>query len=201
MANGTLEAAKFAFDTIYTVEIHPEVAALARPKIAHDTCIVLLEQSSEDAIRDLMPTLPTTTGVLFWLDAHFPRIDFGFTYDKEETPEISLPLEKELQLITSLRPVHNDVFSLDDLRIYENGPFFNGGIPQDRSLLPPQQRSISFIKRILGDTHHVIRYYHEEGYIACVPKARPMPKPTALIHDESLRQRIKRRMMRTWSMA
>lgn len=201
MAGGTLEAARFAFDRIYTVEIHPEVAALARPKIEHDSRIVLLEQSSEDAVRSVVPALPEESGVLFWLDAHFPGMDFGFRPTEEPTLDISLPLETELELIASLRSVQNDVFLLDDLRIYENGPFFNGSIPDDRSLLDPRQRSIDFVRRILGGTHHLLRYYHEEGYLVCVPKNRPLLKPTQLIHDEPLLRRLKRGMLKTWAPA
>jgi hypothetical protein len=201
LANGTLELAKFAFEHIYTVEIHSQVAKLARPKIAHDKRIVLLEQSSEEAIRDVVPSMPADTNVLFWLDAHFPGSDFGFASENESTLEISLPLQKELELICSLRSVKNDVFLLDDLRIYEDGPFFNGSIAEGSSLLDSRQRSIAFIKNLLDATHHIIRYYHEEGYIVCLPKSRPMPEPTSIIHEVSLLKRLKRGMLKTWSMA
>lgn len=142
------------------------------PALANDPRIRLIEATSEAAFTEWLPRLPVETPVLFWLDAHFPGADFGYAgYDTEGDEALRLPLERELRLIRELRPGGRDVILIDDLRIYEDGPFASGPMPDFAQTLPPERRHIRFISELFGDTHHIHRLYQEEGYVMLLPRA------------------------------
>jgi hypothetical protein len=104
IGDGLAYAAYYAFERLWSVEIHPEVAATARDRFVGDPRIQILEQTSEDALSALLPTIDRGKPILFWLDAHFPGADFGYASYKDETNlERRLPLERELALIGKLR--------------------------------------------------------------------------------------------------
>ena len=65
--------------------------------------IEILNQTSEEALADVLPAVERDKPILFWLDAHFPGADFGLaTYKDEHGREPALPLERELALIAKL---------------------------------------------------------------------------------------------------
>lgn len=99
--------------------------------------------------------------ILFWLDAHFPNgADFGMgNYNG------GLPLERELDVIRKHR-VGNDVIIIDDLRIYEDGPFINGNWADRTSI---GGNNIDFIQPFL-ETHTLTKDFRDEGYIILKPK-------------------------------
>ena len=169
---GVLHAAQRApFERLYTIELHEEVAKTARVALSVEPRIILLEGNSEDCLRKLLSELPADQPVLFWLDAHFPGADFGYaSYDSERDEAKRLPLERELQVIQELRPDGRDVILVDDLRIYEDGPYKSGNIPETAQTLVPDRRHIRFVSELFDRTHYVHRLYHEEGYIVLLPR-------------------------------
>ena len=110
---------------IHTIEIIEEI--FNKNKISHSYLTNVnwhLGQSSE-VMPEILPQLEGNT--LFWLDAHFPGADFGLaSYGDEEDLDKRLPLRSELEIIVKGRDVSNDVFVIDDLRVYEDGPFETG---------------------------------------------------------------------------
>jgi hypothetical protein len=107
---------------------------------------------------------------LFWLDAHFPGADAGMArYDAAMDEDIRLPLEKELTIIHECRKNCNDLLIIDDMRVYEDGPYENGNSPVDT--LPRNDRNLDFINRLFGRTHISMKTYRNEGYILLFPKA------------------------------
>lgn len=169
---GVLHAARTVpFEQLYTIELHAEVARTARTALAVEPRIALLEGNSEDCLRQLLSELPADRPALFWLDAHFPGADFGYaSYDSERDDSRRLPLERELQVIRELRPQGGDVILIDDLRIYEDGPYKSGNIPDSAQTLVPDRRHIRFVEELFGPTHHLHRLYQEEGYIVLLPQ-------------------------------
>jgi hypothetical protein len=169
---GVRRAAKTgAFSRLFTVECFPEVAAKAGRALANDPRIRLIGDTSEAALDDILPRLPADAPVLFWLDAHFPGADFGYAaYDGERDDARRLPLERELRRIRALRPHGGDVILIDDLRIYEDGPFGNGPMPDFAQTLPPERRHTRFVSELFGQTHHIHRLYQEEGYMMLLPR-------------------------------
>ena len=104
--------------------------------------------------------------IVFWLDAHFPGEMHGLPYDSEKDMDLRLPLERELRIIKDIRDTSNDYFIIDDLRIYEDGPF-SGGVWQDR--LKMGGNGIDFIYQLFESTHTISRDYRNEGYIILEP--------------------------------
>ena len=70
----------------------------------------------------------------------------------------------ELEIINSSRPSHGDVIIIDDLRIYENGPFESGNTPDWAETLAPEEKNIDFVDRIFPN-RVVQRDYRREGYL------------------------------------
>lgn len=106
---------------------------------------------------------------LFFLDAHFPGADFGYTsYFDEKDKSINTPLESELRCIARLRDVSRDFFVIDDLRCYEDCP-------------PPVQNwpervklglgGIGFVYELFAETHYVYKVYLHQGFIVLAPKS------------------------------
>ena len=153
---------------IHTIEIIEEI--FNKNKISHSYLTNVnwhLGQSSE-VMPEILPQLEGNT--LFWLDAHFPGADFGLaSYGDEEDLDKRLPLRSELEIIVEGRDVSNDVFVIDDLRVYEDGPFETGNWAE-RNLYGGD--GIAFIEDLFEDTHFVVRSYHKQGFVILLPVNR-----------------------------
>ena len=106
---------------------------------------------------------------MFFLDAHFPGADFHLaSYFDEKDENIRIPLKKEIETIVRLKNgFEKDVFVIDDLRIYEDGPFEGGNWPLRQQL---GSEGIEFVYDLLSNTHEVIKNYKSQGYIIALPK-------------------------------
>ena len=153
---------------IHTIEIIEE--SFNKNKISHSYLTNVnwhLGQSSE-VMPEILPQLEGNT--LFWLDAHFPGADFGLaSYGDEEDLDKRLPLRSELEIIVKGRDVSNDVFVIDDLRVYEDGPFETGNWAE-RNLYGGD--GIAFIEDLFEDTHFVVRSYNKQGFVILLPVNR-----------------------------
>jgi hypothetical protein len=179
-ADGVAFAASFEFEQVYSIEIHPQVADAARARLAGTPRTQIITATSEDAFRAILPTVPAQTPILFWLDAHFPGADSKLASYKDEPDEnIRLPLERELTLIREMRPDSQDCILIDDLRIYEDGPFQCGNMPDFAQTLDPAHRNIDFVARLFGETHRIQRDFADEGYLIVLPDILRGKKPAA----------------------
>lgn len=159
-------ALNFNFNKFYSVEIHPEIFRQAKLKFQNKVNCEILFGNSYEVLPEVLKNNPANT--LFFLDAHFPGADFGYTsYDSEKDYDTRLPLEKELKTIVEHKNITNDVFIIDDLRIYEDGPF-EGGNWTERYRLGGT--NIDFITDLFSDTHDIIKTYQDQGYIILTPK-------------------------------
>lgn len=121
--------------------------------------------SSVDVLPKILSNLEGNT--LFWMDAHFPGADFGFaSYEDEKDPDKRLPLKKELEVILQNKDITNDVFVLDDLWIYEDGPYETGNW-EKRSTCGAD--NIDFVTEFFENTHYVIKSYSAQGFIILFP--------------------------------
>jgi len=159
-------AMRYNFDRIYSIEIHDELFNKATQKYKDvDKCIMIYGTSKEQ-LSKLLPSI--NENVFFWLDAHFPGADFGFTsFSSTADNSLRLPLESELRTICEIRDTSNDVFYIDDLRIYVDGPFTSGNWG-DRLTIGGD--GIKFIYELFDTTHDIILDYNNEGYIIVLPK-------------------------------
>lgn len=102
---------------------------------------------------------------LFWLDAHFPGADYkGVKYDAEKDDSKRIPLEAELKIISENRDITNDVFIIDDLRIYADLP---GGSWEFRSTAGAENHD--FIEALIGKTHLLVEHHQDQGYMLGFP--------------------------------
>jgi hypothetical protein len=166
--DGVAYALQSPFKRLFSVELVPEIASKAASRFIDNKEVCILEG---DSVSVLGQELQYVKGnCLFWLDAHFPGADAGLAaYNAGTDEDLRLPLEKELEVISRLRSNYKDVLILDDLRIYEDGPFVNGNVPADA--LPGEKRTIDFIYRYFGETHQVMKCYLDEGYILLFPRS------------------------------
>lgn len=134
--------------------------------------------NSKDVLGEIIPTLEGNT--LFWLDAHFPGADYDerISYGAYKDDTIRIPLETELNVICSLRDVSNDVLVMDDLRIYEYGPFERGNWENRNKL---GGAGIDFVYSSLGKTHEIQKVYTGEGAVIAWPKKPHTPSKTGSV--------------------
>lgn len=167
--DGVAYALQSPFKKLLSVEVVPEIASKAAERFVNIKNVCVLEGDSVTILGQELPYLKGNC--LFWLDAHFPGADAGLAaYNEDANEDLRLPLERELEVISRLRSNYKDVLILDDLRIYEDGPFVNGNVPADA--LPGKNRTIDFIYRYFGHSHQVMKCFLDEGYILLFPKGR-----------------------------
>jgi hypothetical protein len=155
---------QFNFERYFSVEIHPEIFNSAIKKYESFNNVYLINDNSEYALKNILPQL--SKPVLFWLDAHFPGADFGYAaYDTEKNKDLRIPLEKEIEILSSFKFIKDSVLIIDDLRIYEDGPFGAGNWDQ-RSLLG--SNNIDFLN-IFKTSHSIEKDYRDHGYIIIKP--------------------------------
>lgn len=104
---------------------------------------------------------------LFWLDAHFPNSDYyGAAWDSEPDEEKRIPVEVELKILKNNRNLENDIFIIDDLRIYVDRPYQDGSWDL-RNVAGGN--GYDFVEDIIGDTHILIEHYGDQGYLLAYP--------------------------------
>jgi hypothetical protein len=166
-ANGDslLYATRFQFEFLYSIEIDAGCAQNAAKRFEDDERVMVLCGSSSSVLPKIL--YRHKEPIVFWLDAHFPGEMRGLPYDHEKNMQLRLPLEQELAIIREHRDVSKDFFIIDDLRIYEDGPFTNGNW-RDRKTMGGD--GIDFITKMFGATHTITRNFMDEGYILLEPK-------------------------------
>lgn len=170
---GTLRHALYSktFEKLYSVEIHKESAEQVRQELFAYEQVKIFNATSADALSEIFGLLKPSDRVFFFLDAHFPgEFSKSFTgYDDIKMDNISLPLEDELSLIRAARPNCQDIIVVDDLRLYEQGPFERGNLEEGFGGIPMEMRNIDFVKRIFGD-RVITKDYRHEGYLIITPE-------------------------------
>jgi hypothetical protein len=170
--HGVQQALDNGFEFVYSVEIMDEFFDKCVERFSANDNVTLLKGHSADMLDLALPSIKGN--IFFWLDAHFPGADGGLRdYNSESDETLRCPLETELRIIAKHRRGASDVFLIDDLQIYEEGPFESGGLPA-RVARPPGA-NIDFIHELFADSHHIIKLYYDEGYVLLLP-IDEMPK-------------------------
>jgi hypothetical protein len=170
---GAAEVVRSVYDinsnlNIHTIEIIDEIYEKNKLSFSYLKEVNWHLGQSSEVLPKILPELEGNT--LFWLDAHFPGADFGMASYGDE-PDISkrLPLQSELELIVKTKDVKNDIFVIDDLRIYEDGPFEDGSW-SDRKKYGGD--GIDFVGELFDETHYVVKSYNKQGFIILLPVSR-----------------------------
>lgn len=165
--DGVAYAAQSPFKKILSSEIIPEIADKAVERFKSDNRISIITGNSTDVLNNHIGNLKGNC--IFWLDAHFPGAEEGINkYNDFEDEKVKLPLAEEIRLIKEQRKNCQDVILIDDLRIYEEGPYKSGNLPEN--VLPPKIRNVNFLNNYFGNTHLVIKSFENEGYAMLFPK-------------------------------
>lgn len=156
------------FNHLYSIEIIESLHQAARRRFSEFQQCTLIHDSSERGLPRVLSEIDMDRRILFWLDAHFPGADFGMAgYGDVQGTRLRIPLETELSIIRSMRGSAPDVFIIDDLRIYEDGPFENGNWADRASF---GGSGIGFIETLFKGTHQVIKDFRSEGYVVLKPR-------------------------------
>ena len=152
----------------YTIELVDQLYANALERFKHIKNLNVLQGYSHEQIKTVISQLDSEP-TLFWHDAHFPGADFGIaSYDGEPDPIKRIPLEQELvNVVQSGRDITRDVFVLDDLRVYKDGPFQYGNW-DIRAVVGGD--SIDFVYRLFDATHVIFERFWDQGYVVMFPK-------------------------------
>ena len=157
------------FKRLYSVEIDPEThenwPLLLKLRLRLRGASLILGESTA-ALERILPRTRKTDRILFFLDAHYPgEVSRRFGGYKSETDkDLRLPLERELEIIARLRPDCYDAIVIDDLRIYENGAFQAGNLPEWAETLSPAEKNIDFAYRLFPGRRFT-KDYRREGYL------------------------------------
>jgi hypothetical protein len=149
------------FSKVYTVEL---IESCFRNLDFSDkpNIVSILGKSTEFLSNILVNEIDSPC--LFWLDAHLP----SHHHNQANSDDVEFPLEGELRTIKSVKNVERDYFIIDDLRIYEDGPFEGGNWPDRKNY--SNTNGIQFIYDLFGSTHEIHKLYNSAGYIILVPK-------------------------------
>ena len=154
---------------IYTIEVIDEIYNILIEKFGNIKNVDLIKGYTHVEMPKILQKL-SSSPTLFWNDAHFPGADYrinGATYSSEPDRVKRIPLETELRIIKeSGRDISKDVFVLDDLRIYKDGPYQNGSWDMREVL---GDNNIDFVYNLFKETHIIIESYLSEGYIILFP--------------------------------
>lgn len=159
---------QFDFKKIFSVELLEEFYNHCEKRFENEKRVRLFNGTSQDGLFEILYG-KNIGNTLFWLDAHLPDFYRKDKYDNDYGGNKSLliPLEEEIEIIVNNKDVSNDVFIIDDLRIYEKGGFKKGNW---NGVIAAGVGGIDFIYKLLGETHDIQKLYDDEGYILCTPK-------------------------------
>jgi len=160
-------ALNYNFKAIYSVELIKEYYDLSCERFKNNINVLLFNNTSQNGLEKIFSD-HNIEHCLFWLDAHLPNFfKKEYNSDYKNNKDLLIPLENEIRIIVSNKEISNDVFIIDDLRIYESGNFQKGGWDD---VINAGVGGIEFIHELLGKTHDIEKLYDGEGYIVCTPK-------------------------------
>lgn len=120
--DGLAHAAKYPFESLWSIEVIKELADISGKRFADDPRIKILNKPSLEGLERILQGLDTSP-VLFWLDAHFPGADFHYnSYEHLKESPLHMPLNEELALIRKYRKSCYDCFIIDDMQLYLDIP-------------------------------------------------------------------------------
>ena len=129
--------------------------------------MILFNGTSEEGLKIFLQN-NVIGNTIFWLDAHLPDFyDKSISSNYSDNDKLLIPLKNELEIIVNNKNISNDVFIMDDLRIYEKGKFKKG---EWTKVIESGHGGIDFVFELLEKTHNIERIYDDEGYILCTPK-------------------------------
>ena len=155
------------FKLIQSCEIEPtQYEKLKQTFNQHN--IKLWNGDSTSTLKSMLDVLDGPA--LIYLDAHFPGAGYVRTEFKSDlyTIDETLPLEKELKVISKWEHGKDSVIVVDDLRIYKSGNYEGGDWPEREQLFG--NLDYSFLYNTLNQTHEATETLAHQGGMIYTPK-------------------------------
>lgn len=180
--DGIVQALRYNFDKIISIEIEPQVAERARQRFKKESRVEIITGHSTDVLKNLLPKI--NSNAIFWLDAHFPGADAELkSYDeiKKLDFNLNLPLDDEINLISNRLDKFKDILICDDLWVYESIKMGDKKRPSfdehckahghDITLkdINPDNKDLSLLYEKFGKTHDFKKIYRDQGYVIVYP--------------------------------
>lgn len=154
---------------LFSTEIHKQTALKAQAIFQDKPAVEIINENSTIALKKILPLIDPFEPILFFLDAHFPgEVGENYSYDQNIHDDVTMPLKEELKIIKTLRPNSRDILIVDDLNLYEDGPFENGNIIKSYANIKEEERDLSFVSEIFEDKD-IVRDFRDEGYLILKP--------------------------------
>jgi hypothetical protein len=179
----------YDFDWLYSIEYMQEMYDHCLSKYERTEPrgrLTLIHNDSVSGLETILPNIGVDEPIFFWLDAHFPgggitsegwvegSEDYLKSFDyMSEDESVHLPLKGELSAIRKLRPDSDDIFIIDDLRLFEDGSYEDSASPGswERKIIDKYGGGgIGFIEDLFADTHTITRIFQHQGSLMIVPK-------------------------------
>lgn len=168
--------AGYPFKQIVSIEIVDTLAQAATKRFENDARIKIVNGDSSKVLKSVCETY-LTGNTLFWLDAHFPGADSHLTnYGDERELNTRVPLKVELEIILQRASMYKDVIIIDDLWLYEEGPFewgtFNEHMKKYHNSEKREEicgQDSAFIYDMFKHTHKIQKINKHQGYLIVTP--------------------------------
>jgi len=171
------------YDTIFSCDINNDLVEYTinfLKQYRFNSTVRILNKNSVDFLEFIVPNLPKTESVFFFLDAHLPHF-----YDKTdgdpnsndikisdvtltEKFEINFPLEKELDVIYKYRKGCRDFIVCDDARVYMDSNWVNGNW-EDRKLF--EGLNFEFLAKYKDEYDYTISF-DQDGWLILTNKEK-----------------------------
>lgn len=171
-------AIEYPFANFYTIDIDGELISSVKERVDKPN-VEFIHNYSTKALEELLPKLDNS-GVLFFLDAHFPGADFhkiSYEESMRRFREDAFPLQQELEIINKHRANCKDVIIIDDFILYEpEGDYetIKQGVVWKYHDLQQELNLVtesSFIYKMFEQTHNITKDTRHQGYLILTPKA------------------------------
>lgn len=136
----------------------------SRWRLRDDPRVLIIHARSTNFLQMVLGWMPASMPCFFWLDAHFP----GTGHPDEK---LRLPLQDELEIIANMRREGRDVIAIDDLRLFDQGPF-EEPLQDDLREWAAAEKGIGFVYDTLARTHDIACFYDGGGYVLATPSAK-----------------------------
>ena len=146
------------FAKLYSCDIDLEMINHCQNRLGND--VELFHGDSKTFFINLLPKLDPAENVMFFLDAHLPGFDKtqGTSGVADVDANLNFPLQEEIKMIHMARRTQSDVIIVDDLRIYEDGPYGNGNWAERHQF----GLSLDFLGTL---SYNIQKFYADEGYL------------------------------------
>ena len=167
-------ALKYNLKKYHSIDLDEDLIAKAKTKFEGKN-VEFYNDYSHKALEKIVPALPKDKSTLFFLDAHFPKADFGKTTYEESIStykEDAFPLSKEIKSIKKHRDISKDCFIIDDWKLYDPDQAYEFGGWEYKELQDSLglKTCSSEILENFKDTHDFQVILRHQGFLFITPK-------------------------------